>query len=313
MLATEQPAFTWAAEKRPNTFVVGAPKCGTTALCSYLGQHPEVFVSNPKEPHYFVGHEMPAKARVFAEEERYAKLFDKVDDNKVICEGSVWYLFSKTALRRIKEFNADSNIIVMLRRPDEMVYSMHNMAVVNFSEDILDFDVAWRTALDGNQRKSWSKLCDERSKLDYHKIALYSEQLSRVYEHFPPEQVHIVFYDDFRQDTRRSFFQVLDFLSLGHSEVNLEKVNESQIVNNRTVGRFLRKPPATIMKSSRIVKRLLGIKKLGVRDKFESMNRQVSARKPLNPETREEIINHYREDINKLSILCDRDLAKWLK
>jgi hypothetical protein len=38
---------------RPQFFIVGAPKCGTTAMCHYLSQHPEIFISTPKEPHFF--------------------------------------------------------------------------------------------------------------------------------------------------------------------------------------------------------------------------------------------------------------------
>jgi len=40
-------------QRKPNFFIVGAPKCGTTALHTYLGQHPDIFVSEPKEPNYF--------------------------------------------------------------------------------------------------------------------------------------------------------------------------------------------------------------------------------------------------------------------
>ena len=38
---------------KPNFFIIGAPKCGTTALSEYLRSHPSVLISEPKEPHYF--------------------------------------------------------------------------------------------------------------------------------------------------------------------------------------------------------------------------------------------------------------------
>ena len=38
---------------KPNFFFVGAPKCGTTSIAYYLSQHPNIFISNPKEPHFF--------------------------------------------------------------------------------------------------------------------------------------------------------------------------------------------------------------------------------------------------------------------
>ena len=191
---SDQSLFEWDFSKSPNTFIVGAPKCGTTAMCNYLAQHPNVFMSKPKEPHYFVGSEMPGKAREFAETERYARCFDGSGErHRIIAEGSVWYLYSQTAPRNISQFRPESKIIAMLRRPDEMVYSMHNQAVVNFSEDILNFDQAWNTAIAGNHRTSWPDLCDERSKLDYHRIAMYSEQLERLYKYFPKRQVQVIF------------------------------------------------------------------------------------------------------------------------
>ncbi|MFT6305081.1 MAG: hypothetical protein ACJA0Z_000242 [Halioglobus sp.] len=304
----------WDSEKRPNTFVVGAPKCGTTALCHYLDQHPDVFMSSPKEPHYFVGKEMPRKARVFAETERYARLFlDVAGNQKTIAEGSVWYLYSQTALQNISQFNPESKIIVMLRRPDEMVYSMHNQAVGNFSEDIIDFNEAWKTAIGGNHRSSWSPLCDEHSKLDYHRIALFSKQLERLFRYFPKNQVHIIFYDDFKQRTRESFDEVLLFLGLESVDVNTRKVNESQVVVNRTVGRFLTKPPPFAMEMSRQVKKLLGVEKLGMRKWLRTFNNRVQSRSPIDPLIRAEIISYYREDIIKLGKMCDRDLSHWLR
>lgn len=304
----------WGGGKRPNTFIVGAPKCGTTALCSYLSQHPNVFMSSPKEPHHFVGDEMAGKARDFAQEDRYARIFRNAKpEHKVVAEGSVWYLFSQSALRKIYHFNPSARIIAMVRRPDEMVYSMHNMAVVNFSEDITDFDEAWQIAVTGNNRTSWSSLCDERSKLDYHRIALFSEQIDRVHRYFPTEQVKVIFYDDFKEDTRACFEDVLRFLELGAHSMNLEKVNESKVVINQALGKFLRKPPPVVMGITLLIKRVMRLEKLGWRDRLNSMNWKVQNRKPLNPATRSDIIRHYSEDIAKLGEMFGRDLSHWTR
>ena len=47
--------------KKPNTFIIGAPKCGTSAMANYLDQHPDIYVSPIKEPHYFIKDDMPQK------------------------------------------------------------------------------------------------------------------------------------------------------------------------------------------------------------------------------------------------------------
>ena len=42
-----------AEYQKPDFFIVGAPKCGTTSLYYYLRQHPQIFMPDYKEPHYF--------------------------------------------------------------------------------------------------------------------------------------------------------------------------------------------------------------------------------------------------------------------
>lgn len=296
----------------PNTFVVGAPKCGTTALCDYLNQHPQAFVSRIKEPHYFVKEEMPGKASRM-DWNRYQSLFmESSDEHKVRAEGSVWYLYSQTALANIHDFNPDARIIAMLRRPDEMVYSMHNQAVVGFGEDILDFNEAWRVAINGNQRASFPKLCDEPSKLCYDRIARYAEQLERVYRHFPADQVHVVFYDDFKQRTEESYQQVLQFLGLPAHDIDFKRINESRVVRNRIIGRFLRKPPKSVLQLTGLIRKATGIKSLGWRDKLARANVKTVARKKLDESVRIEIVDAYKSDILKLQLLCKRDLSDWL-
>jgi len=303
----------WDVSKRPNSFIVGAPKCGTTALCNYLQNHPEVYMSRSKEPHYFAGDEMPLKARKFTQVEQYANLFDNVQEHhKVRAEGSVWYLYSQTAIQNISQFDPNAKIIVMLRRPDEMVYSMHTQALNSFTEDIQSFETAWETALQGNNRKSWPPLCDYRPKLDYHRIALYSEQLDRLYKYFPENQVHVIFYDDFKNQPETCFRQVLDFLEIGEFSIDFNKINESQVIVNRTLGRYLTKPPAFIMSTSRLIKKVMRVEKLGWRDRLRNANSRVQKRAPLDPRLKTEIINNYREDIRKLGEMCNRDLSHWL-
>ena len=107
----------------PNFFIVGAPKCGTTALCEYLKYHPNVFMSTPKEPHYFA--EDFERYRHVKTEDKYLALFGDCNDRHLmIGEASVFYLRSTRAVSLIRDFNPDAKIIVMLRNPVDMVYSL---------------------------------------------------------------------------------------------------------------------------------------------------------------------------------------------
>ena len=104
---------------RPSFFLVGAPKCGTTSLCHYLRQHPEIFIPEPnKELNFFASDlELP---RHFATENEYLGAF--ACTVKPRCgEGSTWYLYSSTAAREIRDFNRHAKIIISVRNPIDMV------------------------------------------------------------------------------------------------------------------------------------------------------------------------------------------------
>ena len=84
----------------PNFFIVGAPKCGTTALHAYLSQHPDVFMSDPKEPHYF-GSDLDFRYRRRPSDAQYRSYFAGAGDRRRIGEASVWYLYSECAADEI--------------------------------------------------------------------------------------------------------------------------------------------------------------------------------------------------------------------
>src|SRR5260370_118878 len=88
--------------KSPDFFIVGAPRCGTTALYSYLRQHPDVFLPEYKEPHYF-NTDMESGGAI-RDQEKYLALFAPAKDKKRIGEASVYYLSSEIAPPTIKDF-----------------------------------------------------------------------------------------------------------------------------------------------------------------------------------------------------------------
>ena len=247
--------------KKPNAFIIGAPKCGTTALCHYLSQHPEIFVSDPKEPHYFAHQDMPNRKQYFNNPTDYFNLFGPASKNEsILLEGSVWYLYCKNAVQRIADHDPKAKIIIMLRRPDEMVYSFHSQALVNFDEDVENFTTAWKMARYPELRQRLPKSCKEPMVIMYDKIARYNEQLQRVYRFFPKSQVHIIFYEDFSQNTSETYAKTLSFLGVDKTHaISFERINENSVVKNRTFGRLIEHPPASFMKAWKLMKRMLSL------------------------------------------------------
>src|SRR5687767_11508888 len=133
----------------PNLFLVGATKSGSTSLYHYLRQHPDVFMSVPKDPH-FLSTDLYRINRI--SEAEYFKLFDSVCGQKRIGEASTEYLRSIAACENIKSRFPDAKIVIMLRNPIDKIYSGYAHRLWRGYEDIEDFQEAMRVGLRDRRR-----------------------------------------------------------------------------------------------------------------------------------------------------------------
>src|SRR6266545_5937438 len=141
--------------RRPDFFIVGAPKCGTTALNDYLKDHPEIFISARKELHFF-GSDLVFRGPRRITEQEYLSFFAPARHEKRLGEASVWYLYSQQAAAEIKAFSPAARIIIMLRNPVDMMYSLHSQRLYNGRETISDFAKALATE-EMHGRKEWDR------------------------------------------------------------------------------------------------------------------------------------------------------------
>ena len=99
----------------PTFIVIGAAKCGTTSICNVLGSHSDVFMSEPKEPHYFSSSPDSKITHSW-----YESLFSSADGHIAIGEGSTSYTapnrISRTA-RRLAQTIPDCKLIYVVRDP----------------------------------------------------------------------------------------------------------------------------------------------------------------------------------------------------
>src|SRR6188472_2624317 len=124
-------------EHRPDFFIVGAFKSGTTALYDYLGQHPQVFMPFHKEPLFF-GDDLTRRYGRMTREQ-YLSLFADAGNGQRVGEASAWYLYSRCAADEIRGFAPEAQIIVMLRNPVDVMHAQHSQLLFNAAEDITDF------------------------------------------------------------------------------------------------------------------------------------------------------------------------------
>ena len=296
---------------KPNFFIIGAPKCGTSALHDYLGQHERIFFCEPKEPNYFAT-DLPTQRYVKTKEE-YLRLFDTEQNSYLAAgEASAWYMYSKDAVSNILKYDPEAKIIVMVRNPIEMYPSLHKMLYRNFVESENDIEKAWRLqstraggeGLPENRNKKF-----DESSLQYQKVCELGNQLERVMSIVPQKQLKVIVFDDFTSKTKEVYEDVLDFLNVptdGRTE--FKAVNVRRDFKNRRLAFLIWK----FRDFGASIKRKLGIvKAFNVLEMLNKFNIQKETRPTLRPEFNQELKNTFKADIDKLSKMLDRDLSNW--
>lgn len=291
--------------KKPNLFIIGAPKCGTTSIIHYLSQHPEIFVCPVKEPHYFnsdSGH------RYYFDEQKYLRLFSKSQaQHKYRCEGSVWYLYSKVAVENILRFNPDAKFIVMLRNPVKMYFSLYQELLFGGSENVTSPLKAWELQEErkGGGHIPWN--CSDPRLLQYGEVCKLGKQAAEAVQKISTKNLKFILLDDFVHDPDRAFQSVLKFLEV--SPLNLESyevVNIKKIRKSNVLAKFF------IFTTG--LKKKLGIKGgLGMASAINKYN--VSHDVPLNTKEisnlSQELYTYFEEDRILLETVIGRDLAHW--
>src|SRR6056297_911031 len=162
---------------KPNFYIVGAPKSGTSALAFYLSEHPQVFFSRPKELFYWSDDHQHARDlhSVYTLDD-YLKFFQGANPttHRAIGEGSVNYLQSHNAIENILKFNPEAKFIAMLRDPVDVAYGMHGELVRHYFEDVLDFEKAWALQSDRANGNRIPAKCVMRHQLQYQDVATFS-------------------------------------------------------------------------------------------------------------------------------------------
>jgi sulfotransferase family protein len=300
---------------RPNFFVVGAPKCGTTALSEYLREHERVFVSQPKEPHFFCDdfdyYYAPGRRTL----EHYLHLFDDAGPRHLaVGEASVWYLYSRTAAAEIARFDPAARIIVMVRNPLDLVPSLHSQLLYTLDEDEPDPYAAWHLQAERRAGRRLPPTVRVPEFLQYGSAAMLGAQLARVYESFPREQVKVIVFDDLVADTPAVYRETLAFLRVpDDGRTHFPRVNENKVHRAPGVARFTQRPPAWLVRAAMAAKEALGIERLGVMQRLRGRNREVVRRPPPQAGLVQEMREHFRADVADLGTLIGRDLSAWTR
>jgi hypothetical protein len=199
--------------RMPDFFIVGHPKCGTTALYEMLRRHPQIYMPDLKETRFFAPELHPRTSQPSATPDtldRYLSLFDAASSGQRRGEASPSYLRSRAAAKRIAGLQPGARIIAILREPASFLQSLH----LELLKDHVEPESDLRTALGLERVRRQEEQMRQSPGLVYSDYVRYVEQLRRYHDVFPPEQVLVLIYDDFRADNEATVRRVLRFLDV---------------------------------------------------------------------------------------------------
>ena len=289
----------------PNFFIIGAQKAGTTSLYHYLKQHPQVYMSPRKEPHFFEGMHSDflrpgRRSTPVTELGDYQALFEGVSGEKAIGEASTSYLYSPKAPALIERSIPEAKLIAILRDPVERAYSNFLYCVQVGREPLASFAEALE-AEETRMQDKWGSLWYYRQK------GFYYAQVRRYFDTYGRDRVGIWLYEDLRDDPVKMLRDVFRFLDVDEGFVPDMAIehNPSGLPRSRTLYLQLRKLTA---RNPVLVERFLPA---GLRGYVKSWF--FGKPPPVPAEVRRRLTYSYREDILKLQELIGRDLSPWLK
>ncbi len=293
---------------RASFLIVGAPKCGTTAMTRYLEAHPAVFVAARKDLHYF-GADLNFTRRPRRSAAEYAANFKDAGAATAVGEASVWYLYSKQAAEEIAAYNPDMRIIIMLRHPVDMMHALYTQLRLNGLGD--EALTTFQAALDAEPDRMAGRRIPVDTPLPeallYRHVARFSEQVRRYQAVFPPEQILVLLQDDLKADTPAAYRRTLSFLGVdAEFQPALERVNANKVVRSEGLRKLIALTPSSA--KDLIPTRL----RRGVRKQVAKLNSRHAPRAPLDPALRARLLTEMTPEIEALSATIDRDLSGWL-
>jgi len=292
-MSQEKNKETW-----PNFFIVGAARAGTTSLYTYLKNTPGVYMSEHKEPHYFVDN---MKTGAY-DESKYLQLFKKVKNEKAIGEASTGYLIDPSSAKCIHDKIPDAKIIILLRDPVERAFSSYLTYATRTKKDLSSHEIFLETF--------GTTFGLKYDKNPYLGRGLYSSQVKKYLKIFGEENVGIWFFEDIKKDATQVVKEVLKFLKID----SLPPDNVSKIYNPYWV---FRGKIAESLFSNTTIRKIVPIflPTLTLRHLVFNKLFIKEVQKPKLPESeRRKLENYYYDDVIALEKVLKKKIPwEWVK
>lgn len=241
--------------RKPNLFIVGEPRSGTTALYNYLRTHPQIFFPKVKEPSHFASYYFEEYIEIhrkqlknqeinfpkFYYRNNYLNLY-KNRKEKYLGDASTKYLYSEDASKRIDEFNPDSKIIALFREPVDFLFSYHSRQLFLLNEYEPNLIKALKLEKLRQKGEKLNKSVKLPSSLLYSERLKFSEHIKRYLDYFPIKQIKIVIFEDFKKNNKKTLVDIYKFLNVNENHIpKFSLYNKNKKIRNRNLKKLIDK------------------------------------------------------------------------
>lgn len=301
--------------RKPNLFIVGAPKCATTTLHAYLAQHPECFMSAVKEPAYFsrfrVNDDVRSTVPYMSNEDAYLGLFSEANsEHKIVGESSTCYMRAESDLQELKEFSGNPRIVASVRDPVSLVSSYFHYLRFQGWEPLRTLRDAWDIQDERCDGRVTSVTAHRPDSLAYRNVALLGQQVDRLFRMFGRDNVMILLSEDLRDDAVNVGKSLQQFLGLTYiDQIEMPHTNAARAAKVQLVDNLVKRQPEMLRWLKNRVKKSLNVQSFGVRRLIESFN-SVPIQHSVDEALRDEMRAYFHHDVALLGELLDRNLFK---
>lgn len=291
--------------KRPNFFFVGHTRSGTTSLKEELEQHPEIYFYYPKswqKPNGPFGFESS-----FKNDEEFLEEFRGVKEKRVGQKRGD-YLSCPWAAERIKKFSPNAKIIMTLRNPIDVMYSLHaTMLYRETVEDIEDFGEALKMEEERKKKYGYKVIPKKyHPHMLYRETVRYSQQVKRYFELFGEENVKVTIFDEYIKNKSSILRDILKFLDVDEDfEIKHLNTNAGRKYRSRTIHSAVMTNKFGVRG---VLRNIPGSAKI-----YRKINNNEFKRKTLEPSLRKSLQDDLKKEIDELSLMLKKDLSYWYK
>ncbi len=276
---------------RPNLFILGAAKCGTTSLHDWLNQHPQIFMSAIKEPSFYC-----SLFQVVNNEKAYFKLFDQSKDELYRGESSHAYLTDPSVPEVLSRLYPHAKFILILRNPADRAHSLYLHMKRHLHEHAPTFEKALQMEPNRINEDFMESNGQYYHNFLYFNSGLYGRQINRYLSYYRKDQFLFLHHSEL-QTPEILMKKITQFLSLDcYPSYDFSRLNTGYTIRFRFVEKLLW--------SRYLTKGILH--HLGFQSLLKRFNHISPS--PIKPETRHKLMIQYKDDLKEVKRITGLEL-----